>query len=84
MRKKEVKYDTRQPAVGWGRRRVVGHAREVLPDIDAFHLGVEPFCKQRRGVNYSCQVQSHLFMCSLFQFFSKGDRWASAYVSGRR
>ena len=26
-RKKEVKYDTRQPAVGWGRRRVVGHAR---------------------------------------------------------
>ena len=66
-RKKEVKYDTRQPAVGWGRRRVVGHAREVLPDIDAFHLGVEPFCKQRRGVNYSCQVQSHLFMCSLFQ-----------------
>ena len=42
-RKKEVKNGTRQPAVGWGRRRVGGHAHEVPPDADTFHLGAEPF-----------------------------------------
>lgn len=43
--------------------------REVPPDVDAFYLGVEPFCMQcSAAVSISSsQVQSHLFMCSLFQ-----------------
>jgi hypothetical protein len=42
----------------------------------AFYLGVEPM--QRRGVNSSCQVQSHLFMCSRLV---EGDSWAPVSVT---
>lgn len=57
--------------------------REVPPDVDAFYLGVEPFCMQCSAA-VSILRARYSPICSCALFFSEGDSWASVYVSRRR